>query len=219
MPGTRRWAAVLAKRRYAETQESARRLGIAEYEVLDNHDGELLPTVEVRRQVIRAIRKWKADIVIAPRPNDYHPDHRYTGVLVQDAAYMVVVPNVVSDTPPLDKNPIFLYYQDGFQKPAPFRPDVVVPLDDVWDIESQRDGRPRFAVLRMARPGWIDRLDQVPKDPSGDGRSWLSKYARAAGHRGGEEDAGGRIRPRARGQGGAHRIVRALRVWPPAHDR
>lgn len=155
----------LAKRRYAETQESARRLGIAEYEVLDNHDGELLPTIEVRRQVIRAIRKWKADIVISPRPNDYHPDHRYTGVLVQDAAYMVVVPNVVSDTPPLDRNPIFLYYQDGFQKPAPFRPDVVVPLDDVWDTKvSAMDAH--VSQFYEWLP-WVDRqLDKVPKDPA-----------------------------------------------------
>src|SRR5271169_5790545 len=44
----------LAKRRRAEALESARRLGI-EYEVLDNHDGELLPTVEVRKQIIRRI--------------------------------------------------------------------------------------------------------------------------------------------------------------------
>jgi LmbE family N-acetylglucosaminyl deacetylase len=108
---------MLAMRRYKETQESAKRLGIGEYEVFDNHDGELTPTVEVRRQVIRAIRKWKADIVIAPRPNDYHPDHRYTGVLIQDAAYMVVVPNIVPDVPPLYDNPIFMYYHDGFQKP------------------------------------------------------------------------------------------------------
>src|SRR5579864_8001589 len=89
----------LAKRRRAEAEESARRSGIAEYEVFDNHDGELLPTIPVREQVIRAIRKWNADLVLAPRPNDYHPEHRYTGVLIQDAAYMVVVPNVVADTP------------------------------------------------------------------------------------------------------------------------
>src|SRR5580698_5444978 len=116
----------LAKRRYAETQESARRLGIAEYEVLNNHDGKLLPTLEVREEIIRAIRQWKADIVIAPRTNDYHPDHRYTGVLVQDAAYLVVVPNLVPDVPPLRRNPIFLYYEDNFQEPTPFRPDVAV---------------------------------------------------------------------------------------------
>ncbi|HEY8733868.1 MAG TPA: PIG-L family deacetylase, partial [Puia sp.] len=82
----------LAKRRYAETQEAARRLGIS-YDVLGNHDGLLMPSLEVRLEIIKKIREWNADIVIAPRPNDYHPDHRYTGVLVQDAAYMVAVPN------------------------------------------------------------------------------------------------------------------------------
>ena len=84
----------LARRRRAEAQEAGRRFGIAEYEVLDNHDGELEPTLAVRQQVIRRIRQWRADVVIAPRPNDYHPDHRYTGVVVQDSAYMVMVPNV-----------------------------------------------------------------------------------------------------------------------------
>ena len=164
---------ILAKRRFLETQESARRLGIAEYQVLDNHDGELLPTLEVRRQVIRAIRQWKADIVVAPRPNDYHPDHRYTGVLVQDAAYMVVVPNVVADTPPLERNPIFMYYQDGFQKPAPFRPDVVVRLDDVW--ETKINGMDAHTSQFYEWLPWVDRrLDQVPKDPA-ERKKWLSK--------------------------------------------
>src|SRR5579863_9288857 len=61
--------AALAQRRAAEARESARRLGI-EYEVLNNHDGELLPTLEIRSRIIRQIRQWKADIVLAPRPND-----------------------------------------------------------------------------------------------------------------------------------------------------
>ena len=120
----------LASRRRAEAQEAGRRIGV-EYEVLDNHDGELLPSLDVRHQVIRRIRQWNADIVLGPRPNDYHPDHRYTGVLVQDAAYMVVVPNVCPDTPPLRKNPAFLYFSDRFQRPQPFRPDIVVSIDDV----------------------------------------------------------------------------------------
>src|SRR3989440_5798823 len=120
----------LAMRRRAEAKEAGRRIGI-EYDVLDNHDGELLPTIPVREQIIRKIREWKADIVLSPRPNDYHPDHRYTGVLVQDAAYMVTVPNVAPDTPALRKNPVFMYFQDGFQKPAPFTPDIAVGIDDV----------------------------------------------------------------------------------------
>lgn len=123
---------MLAKRRYAETQEVAKRLGI-QYDVLDNHDGELLPTLEIRLDVIRKIREWGADVVISHRPNDYHPDHRYTGVLVQDAAFMIGVPNIAADTPPLRKNPVFLYYQDNFQKPNPFSPDIVVDITSVID--------------------------------------------------------------------------------------
>ena len=161
----------LGKRRRAEAMESARRLGIT-YEVLDNHDGELLPTVAVREQVIRRIRQWNADIVIAPRPNDYHPDHRYTGVLVQDAAYMVVVPNLVSDTPPLRKNPVFLYFQDGFQRPNPFRPDIAVSIDDVFDKKiAALDAH--VSQMYEWLP-WVDgSLDQVPTDPAAR-RNWLS---------------------------------------------
>jgi LmbE family N-acetylglucosaminyl deacetylase len=122
----------LAKRRYAETQEVAKRLGIT-YDVLDNHDGLLLPTLEVRLEIIRKIREWKADIVMAPRPNDYHPDHRYTGVLVQDAAYMVAVPNIAPETPAPAKNPVFLYFEDHFQRPNPFRPDIAVDITSTYD--------------------------------------------------------------------------------------
>ena len=143
---------MLAKRRRAEAMESGRRLGVT-YEVLDNHDGELLPTLDVRQQIIRRIRQWNADIVLAPRPNDYHPDHRYTGVLVQDAAYMVVVPNVCPDTPPLHDNPVFLYFEDGFQRPNPFRPDVSVAIDDVFDRKIWRARCACFAGLRMAAVG------------------------------------------------------------------
>lgn len=123
---------ILAKRRMAEAQEAGKRFGVT-YDVLDNHDGELVPSLNVRLQVIRKIREWNADVVIAPRPNDYHPDHRYTGVLVQDAAYMVAVPNVAADTPPLKKNPVFLYFQDFFQRPNAFRPDIAIDISSVFD--------------------------------------------------------------------------------------
>lgn len=155
---------MLAMRRRAEAMESARRLGI-EYEVLDNHDGELVPSLDVREQVIRRIRQWNADIVLSPRPNDYHPDHRYTGVLVQDASYMVTVPNLVTDTPSLRKNPLFLYFQDRFQRPTKFRPDIVVSIDDVIDK--------KYAALDAHVSQFYEwlawhagRLDQVPKSPA-----------------------------------------------------
>jgi LmbE family N-acetylglucosaminyl deacetylase len=126
----------LAQRRTAEVQEAAKIMGNA-VQVLDIHDGEIEPTLENRRTFTRLIRQWNADIVITHRPNDYHPDHRYTGILVQDAAYMVTVPFFCPDVPAIKKNPVFLYASDEFQKPNPFRPDVVVSIDSV--IERKMD--------------------------------------------------------------------------------
>jgi len=120
----------LAKRRKAEVEQADAILGVAT-EVLDIHDGELLPTIENRRMITRLIREWHADLVLGPRPNDYHPDHRYVGVLVQDAAYMVTVPFFCPDVPYLKNNPVFMYYPDQFQKPNPFQPDVAVSIDGV----------------------------------------------------------------------------------------
>ena len=161
----------LAKRRRAEAQEAGRRIGI-EYEVLDNHDGKLLPTLEVREQVIREIRQWKADIVIAPRPNDYHPDHRYTGVLVQDASYMVIVPSLVADTPALRQNPVFLYYSDRFTRPQPFRADIVVSIDDVFEKKiSMLDAH--VSQFYEWLPWTVGQFEQVPKDPT-ERKKWLA---------------------------------------------
>jgi len=122
----------LALRRRAEQAKAAEILGI-ESQTLDNHDGELMVTLENRKTIARLIREWKADVVISHRPNDYHPDHRYTGVLVMDAAYMVQVPFFDPDVPPLTRNPVFLFSEDRFQKPNPFSGDIVVGIDDVID--------------------------------------------------------------------------------------
>ncbi len=122
----------LALRRKGEVEKADKSLGIST-EVLDIHDGELEPTLENRRKITRLIRQWKADIVMSHRPNDSHPDHRYTGVLVQDAAYMVTVPFFCPDVPYLTSNPLFVYYPDGFQKPNPFKPDIAVAIDSVID--------------------------------------------------------------------------------------
>jgi LmbE family N-acetylglucosaminyl deacetylase len=126
----------LARRRKAEVEAAHKVLGI-QGKILDIHDGEVMPTLENRRTITRLIREWKADLVLSHRPNDYHPDHRYTGVLVQDAAYMVTVPKFCPDTPHLTKNPAFFYFPDRFQKPNPFQPDVIVSIDSV--IEKKLD--------------------------------------------------------------------------------
>lgn len=162
----------LARRRFAEAQEAGKRLGIT-YDVLDNHDGQLLPTLEVRLQVIKKIREWNADIVIAPRPNDYHPDHRYTGVVVQDAAYMVAVPNIAPETPALKKNPVFLYFQDRFKRPNPFRPDITIDITSVFEKKIAALDAHESQMYEWLP--WIGHYaDKVPKDKK-ERITWLAE--------------------------------------------
>jgi len=151
----------LARRRTAEAERADRILGIAS-EVLDIHDGELLPTLENRRTLTRLIREWKADIVMSHRPNDYHPDHRYTGILVQDSAYMVTVPFFCPDTPILKNNPVYFFYPDRFQKPNPFQPDIAVSIDDA--IDRKLDALDAL-VSQFYEGGANGSADLLPSDP------------------------------------------------------
>lgn len=125
----------LAERRREEARRAGEVIGVR-YITLDNHDGQLMPTYENRLEVIRLIREHKADMVIFHRPYDYHPDHRYTGTIVLDAAFMVTVPAILPEVPHLDKNPVFLFMSDGFIHPEPFRADVCVVIDDVIEKDG-----------------------------------------------------------------------------------
>ena len=151
----------LAKIRTAEAQEAGKRFGV-KYIVLDNHDGELMPTLEIRLNLIRLIREWNADIVIGPRPNDYHPDHRNTAILIHDAAYMVIVPNIAPDTPPLKRNPVFLYTEDRFQKPTPFQADIAVDISEVLDQKIYAMSAHKSQFFEWL-PWTSGRLDEVPE--------------------------------------------------------
>jgi LmbE family N-acetylglucosaminyl deacetylase len=153
----------LARRRTKEVQEASKILG-TNVEVLDIHDGELMPDLETRRKIIRLIREWKADVVLSPRPWDYHPDHRNTSLVVQDAAYMVTVPFICPDVPHLKSNPVFMYYTDRFQKPYPSQADVVVSIDSV--IEKKLDA---LAVMesQFLEGGANGHEGLIPKSPAG----------------------------------------------------
>ena len=166
---------VLAKIRRAEAEEAARRLGIEEYEVWDYNDAMLTPELHIRMDIIRAIREWNADVVIGLRPNDYHPDHRNAGKLVIDASYMVIVPNVVSDTEPLRKNPVFLYMQDGFSKPNPFSHDVAVSIDETIDLKVEGLDAHQSQVYEWM-PWTMGILGDVPDMNNIEARKeWLMK--------------------------------------------
>lgn len=160
----------LAARRAREAQLSAERGGVQEL-ILGYHDGELEATLDARREVVRIIRRYEADIVLAHRPNDYHPDHRYASVLVQDAAFMVTVPNFCPEAPRLARNPVFMYMSDAFTKPTPFRPDLAVDVTEVMDVKFDMLDAMESQVYEWLP--WLDgHLDSVPTDPV-ERRAWL----------------------------------------------
>lgn len=165
----------LARVRYAECMEAKARLGIANYYVLDNHDGELQPTMDLRRQIVRLIRRHGADLVFTHRPNDYHPDHRYGSIAVQDAAYTVMVPNMCSDTPALRRNPAFFYLQDRFRKPYPFIPDVSIDVGSAWE-RKMAAGAAHVSQFGEWLP-WVDGYEEkVSKNPVEASRQSVEQY-------------------------------------------
>lgn len=162
----------LAVVRREEARKAGQAIG-AKYITLDNHDGELMPTYENRLQIIKVIRDHKADIVIFHRPYDYHPDHRYTGILVLDAAFMVTVPKILPDTPSLEKNPLFLYMYDIFDSPGSFKADIVINIDDV--IEKKMD---MFHQHKSQFYEWLPFNNQGPTQvpiTDTERRIWLSE--------------------------------------------
>lgn len=163
----------LAQRRTSESERAAQIAGLSTI-VLDHHDGELEATLELRREVVRLIRAWRADLVLTHRPNDYHPDHRYTSIAVQDAAFMVTVPHFCPDTPRLEKNPVFMYMVDRFQKPMPFSPDVAVAVDDAMEVKAAM-----LDAMESQMYEWLPWLESVvetvPEDKA-ERRSWLARF-------------------------------------------
>jgi LmbE family N-acetylglucosaminyl deacetylase len=187
--------------------------------VLDIHDGELEPTLENRQKITRLIREWNADIVIAHRPWDYHPDHRYVGVLVQDAAFMVTVPFFCPDTPPLTKNPVFLYSSDRFQKPYPFKADIAVALDDVFEQKLKAVHELESQVYEGGANGSEAFVRSVPPASARSEAKGLAPRALGAPSRRRGQPLPQRphevVRPRARQRDQVRRGVRDLRVRSP----
>jgi len=178
----------LVRRRRAEAAAGAKAVG-ADSVILDNTDGMLLPTLENRLRVIREIRVFQPDVIACPRVNDYHPDHRYTGLIVQDACYLLKVPNIAPLVPVPDRDPVVLFMSDRFTRPDPLRPDLVVGIDAVLEDKVAATGAHESQVLE-----WLP---------------WIGGYAREmpADDAGKRAHAAGRIRAAARDEASRFRAA------------
>ena len=143
----------------------------ADCEVWQHADGRLEPTLELRWQVVAAVRRFAPDLVLTHRTDDYHPDHRAVGHAVRDASYLVTVPALVPDVPALKRDPIVAYLPDRFTRPNPLRGDVVL------DVGEQVDSIVAMLACHASQVfEWLPYnrgvLDQVPTDDQ-QCRAWL----------------------------------------------
>lgn len=122
----------LVNRRKQEAKEAAKRLGLEDYEVLDIPDGELVPSVAVRNEVIRCIREFRADLVITFHPEGgRHADNRYAGKVVSDAAsFVALTPLTLPDVPCLEKSPLFVLMPDYSMRPY-YSADIAIDIGSV----------------------------------------------------------------------------------------
>ncbi|MSR59101.1 MAG: PIG-L family deacetylase [Planctomycetaceae bacterium] len=146
----------------------------AESAVWEHPDGRLLPMIELREQVIREIRRYRPDLVLTHRPNDYHPDHRAVGQAVQDASYLVTVPPICPDVPHLRHDPVVGYLPDLFTKPTRLAGDVVIDVTDRLDAIVRMLAAHRSQFFEWL-PYHAGRQDEVPIDDSAQ-RAWLRDW-------------------------------------------
>jgi N-acetylglucosamine malate deacetylase 1 len=162
----------LAQRRKAEASAAGAVLGL-HYDVWNNPDGRLEPSMTLRLRMIRAIRRFQPDLVLTHRPCDYHADHRAASLLVQDAAYLLTVPALCPDVPHLKNDPVIAYLSDDFQRPYPFEPTVLVDISQVWDekIAMLHAHQSQFYEWLPANGGYEAEVPEADDDR----RAWLSQ--------------------------------------------
>ena len=154
----------IAERRYVETQNVAKLAGI-EYDVWrDMPDCEISASLENRKRLVKAIREFKPDMVFCSRLCDYHADHRNVSQLVQDASYLLTVPNYCPEVPALKEMPVIMHFYDHFQSP-PFKADVSVDIDDVIENKFRLLDCHVSQVYEWL-PYTKNTLDTVPEDPA-----------------------------------------------------
>ena len=160
----------VARRRYGETRNVVKTLGIEDYFINDAPDCMLQPTLEERAKVTRIIREFAPHIIVTHRPGDYHCDHRAAAILVQDATYLVGVPLWCPDVPVPDTIPTVLFMGDRFSTPHPFRPDFVIDVSKHEDVIARTFACHESQMFEWLAPEHGYSLEDVPPESDVEGR-------------------------------------------------
>ncbi|MFC2064051.1 PIG-L deacetylase family protein [Chloroflexota bacterium] len=135
----------ICKIRHDEQLEAAKVIGVSSVKFHDAPDGYLLPTLELRREVVRAIRKVKPHILVTCDPTNLfpngsyrlnHADHRYAGQVVLDAVFPAA--GNIHFFPELHK-------EENLEPHSPnevwisltSHPDVILDVTETWEIKLE----------------------------------------------------------------------------------
>jgi bacillithiol biosynthesis deacetylase BshB1 len=118
--------------RAREAQAAAEILGLAVRENLAFPDLRIQDTLENRLRVADVIRRYQADLILAPYWGDRHPDHAATSQIVTAGAFYARLPRIETDHPPYSPRAV-LYYLLHENVP----PTFIVDISDVFEKKIQ----------------------------------------------------------------------------------
>ena len=148
--------------REAESRAAAGMLGM-ETEFLRFPEGAFRSNLESSLALLRVVRQYAPDIVIAHDPHDYHLDHMETAKCAYEVGFMTWNPGLLAEVPPCHSHR--LYYADTWF--VPFQPDEYVDITATLDL--------KLAMMRCHR-------SQLPDEPTeGDMMDLTERQSRTRG--------------------------------------
>ena len=120
--------------RYQEAADAARIMGVVARENLKMRDGFFRNDEEHQMQLIKALRKYRPEIVIGNILEDRHPDHGRAGSLIYDSCFFSGLKQIKTFDDEGNEQekwrPKYLlhYIQDRF-----YEPDIIIDISHVWE--------------------------------------------------------------------------------------
>jgi bacillithiol biosynthesis deacetylase BshB1 len=167
-----------AEIRDQEAAESAKILGLAVRENLRFRDGFFKNDEEHQMELIKIIRKYKPDVVLANALEDRHPDHGRASSLATDACFysglrmVKTIDDKGEEQEAWRPDQVYHYIQDRY-----IEPDFVVDVSDFWDIKD--------ASIRAFSSQFYDPNSSEPESyiASPDFLQFVEARSREMGHK------------------------------------
>ena len=127
--------------RIREQQAACDFLGVTSVDFMDYEDGYIVPDLEMRKRVVREIRKYHPQILVTCDPSNLfpssqyinHPDHRYAGQVVVDAVFPAAgnhfffMDLIEEGYPPHEVEEVWMSLTS--------QPDVRLDVTEFWDMK------------------------------------------------------------------------------------